>query len=103
MPIPSARTERQGSHKMKSDQDAIGVPASKDINDALDPRDLLVHLRQWLLWNREFNTRHFPDSDRSGHPHGYDGVVIPSWDVLKKLDDIDRSLGKSNLDEGGNL
>jgi hypothetical protein len=58
----------------------------------LHPRDLLVQLRQWLIWHRELNTRHFGDSDPSGHPHGYAGVVIPEWDVRQRLDEIDGSL-----------
>lgn len=58
----------------------------------LEPRDLLVHLREWLIRHRDCNTRHFGESDQSGHPHGYAGVVIPEWDVLQRLDEIQDSL-----------
>jgi len=58
----------------------------------LNPRDLLVHLRQWLISHRELNTRHFGESDQSGHPHGYAGVVIPEWDVRQRLDEIEASI-----------
>lgn len=58
----------------------------------LAPRDLLVFLRQWLIEQREINTRHFGDTDQSGHPHGYAGVVIPEWDVRQKLDEIEASI-----------
>jgi hypothetical protein len=56
------------------------------------PRDLLVHLRQWLVSHRETHTQHFGESDQSGHPHGYAGVVIPEWDVRQRLEEIDNSL-----------
>lgn len=62
---------------------------------ALHPRDLLVHLREWLIHHRGFHTQHFGDSDQSGHPHGYAGVVIPEWDLRQKLDDIQESLDSS--------
>jgi hypothetical protein len=58
----------------------------------LNPRDLLVHLREWLIRHRETHTRHFGESDQSGHPHGYAGVVIPEWDVRQRLDEIEASL-----------
>lgn len=59
---------------------------------SLFPRDLLVHLREWLKAHREIHTRHFGESDPSGHPHGYAGVVIPEWDVLQRLDEIEASI-----------
>jgi hypothetical protein len=68
------------------------APKREPVDVALEPRDLLVHLRQWLVWKREHNTRHFGESDQSGHPHGYAGVVIPEWDVLQKLEEIDAAL-----------
>jgi hypothetical protein len=58
----------------------------------LEPRDLLAHLRQWLISHRELHTRHFGESDQSGHPHGYAGVVIPEWDVRQRLDEIEASI-----------
>ena len=58
----------------------------------LNPRDLLVHLRQWLISHRESHTQHFGESDQSGHPHGYAGVVIPEWDVRQRLDEIEASI-----------
>lgn len=62
------------------------------IPEGLTPRDLLVHLRQWLTWHRELHTKHFGDSDDSGHPHGYDGVVIPVWDLRQRFDEIEASI-----------
>lgn len=58
----------------------------------LEPRDLLVHLREWLKGHCEAHTRYFPESDKSGHPHGYDAVCIPTWDVLQRLDEIQATL-----------
>ncbi len=58
----------------------------------MEPRDLLVHLRQWLISHRELHTQHFGESDQSGHPHGYAGVVIPEWDVRQRLDEIEASI-----------
>lgn len=65
------------------------------MTEPLDPRDLLVHLRHWLRCHRENHTRHFGDSDPSGHPHGYAGVVIPEWDVRQRLDEIEASIQAS--------
>lgn len=59
---------------------------------ALYPRDLLVHLREWLTGHQQVHTRHFGESDQSGHPHGYAGVVIPDWDLRQRLDEIRESL-----------
>lgn len=58
----------------------------------MSPRDRLVHLREWLTGHRETHTRHFGESDQSGHPHGYAGVVIPEWDLRQRLDEIQESL-----------
>lgn len=59
---------------------------------SLEPRDLLVHLREWLKWKHETSTQHFGGSSDAGHPYGYAGVVIPDWDVLQKLEEIEESL-----------
>lgn len=67
-------------------------PASRADLDTPEPRDLLVHLREWLNYHRELHTQHFGESDQSGHPHGYAGVVIPGWDVRQRLDEIQASL-----------
>jgi hypothetical protein len=66
--------------------------ADQHVSECLEPRDQLVHLREWLNSHRQLHTRHFPDSDASGHPHGYDGVVIPVWDLRQRLDDIQAAL-----------
>jgi hypothetical protein len=66
-------------------------------NNTLEPRDLLVHLREWLNWHLQRDTKYFPDSDLSGHPHGFSGVVIPEWDVRQKLAEL-----KNSLDQAGN-
>lgn len=73
-------------------EDVANVPLNMFDTLTLHPRDLLVHLREWLNRHRELNTRHFGDSDRSGHPHGYAGVVIPEWDVRQRLDEIEASI-----------
>lgn len=65
-----------------------GVPRA----EVLEPRDLLVHMREWLNRYLQTNVKHFGDSDQSGHPHGYAGVVIPDWDVKQRLDEIQGSL-----------
>ncbi len=65
------------------------------MEEILEPRDLLVHIKQWLIWNKEHHTKHFGESDQSGHPHGYAGVVIAEWDVRQKLDEIEASIGAS--------
>lgn len=58
-------------------------------------RDTLFHLREWLTGHRETHTRHFGESDQSGHPHGYAGVVIPEWDLRQRLDEIQESLQRT--------
>ena len=66
----------------------------------MEPRDLLVYLRQWLMIHAQTNIRHFGYSDPSGHPHGYAGVVIPEWDMKQRLDEIDEALTASAKVEG---
>ncbi len=56
----------------------------------------LFQIREWLSFQLNTSVRHFGESDRSGHPHGYAGVVIPDWDVKQKLGEIGLVLsGKS--------
>jgi len=40
----------------------------------------------WLTRHLEESLKYIPDSDRSGHPHGYSVVQIPDWEVKQKID-----------------
>ena len=77
---------------MKDDMEWFTEIAMPHEHSPLEPRDLLVHIRVWLETHRELRTRHFGESDMSSHPHGYDGVVIPVWDLRQMLDSIGSSL-----------
>jgi hypothetical protein len=61
----------------------------------IHPRDLLVHVREWLNWHLKMHARYFHDSEQSGHPHGYTGVVIPDWDVRQRIEEISNCLNAS--------
>lgn len=58
----------------------------------LEPRDMLFQIREWLNRHLRLHTQHFGESDQSGHPHGYAGVVIPDWDLKQRLDEIEASI-----------
>lgn len=73
-----------------ANENVVHMP--KPSENVLSPRDLLVHIREWLNGHRQTHTQHFGGSDASGHPHGYAGVVIPDWDVRQRLDEIEASI-----------
>lgn len=62
-------------------------------------KDVLFQIHAWLSYKLQTDTRHFGDSDRSGHPHGFDGVVIPNWDIKQKLQEIDSAIADDCHDE----
>jgi hypothetical protein len=48
---------------------------------------ILTDLKIWMLRTLE-RIEYRPDSDRSGHPHGYSVCLCPDWELKQKLDVI---------------
>jgi hypothetical protein len=80
--------------QVSREADASLIEAAPDLAEAL--RADSAFLRQYLLTKLVYT----PDSDASGHPHGYSVVQIPDWAVKQRLDDIDAALAKAAV--GGN-
>jgi hypothetical protein len=63
---------------------------------AISP-DLLSDQRHTIAWLTRFletKLAYIPDSDQSGHPHGYSVVQIPDWEVKQKLDSLKETLAR---------
>lgn len=64
------------------------VAASPDLYS--DSQDTIA----WLLRHLE-KLVHVPDTDQSGHPHGYSVVQIPDWEVRQKIEWLKKALAKA--------
>lgn len=59
--------------------------------------DLLSKVRDTLLWFRAKldHLKYVPDTDQSGHPHGYSVIQIPDWEVRQKLAEMEEDIVKA--------
>ena len=55
----------------------------------------LVRVRLRLERALKESLKYIPDTDRSGHPHGYSVVQIPDWETRQTIDAINEALGVS--------
>ncbi len=53
-----------------------------------DCRDTLAMLKRHL----ETTLKYVPDSDQSGHPHGYSVIQIPDWEAKQKVAWLEQAL-----------